>query len=147
MMMDIHKILYYLPHRYPFLLIDRIEKLEAGKSIIALKNVTINEPYFAGHFPENPVMPGVIILEAMAQTAGVLAFVTQKYEKPREILYFFAGIDNARFKHIILPGDQMHLHLSIERNRQDVWRFNGKALVGETLACSADIMLAGRKQQ
>jgi 3-hydroxyacyl-[acyl-carrier-protein] dehydratase len=147
MMMDIHKILYYLPHRYPFLLIDRIEKLEAGKSIIALKNVTINEPYFAGHFPENPVMPGVIILEAMAQTAGVLAFVTQKYEKPREILYFFAGIDNARFKHIILPGDQMRLHLSIERNRQDVWRFNGKAMVGDTLACSADIMLAGRKQQ
>jgi 3-hydroxyacyl-[acyl-carrier-protein] dehydratase len=147
MKMDIHKILYYLPHRYPFLLIDRIEELEPGKSITALKNVTINEPYFTGHFPENPIMPGVIILEAMAQTAGVLAFVTQKYEKPRELLYFFAGIDNARFKHVIEPGDQMRLHLTLERGRREVFRFSGKAMVGETLACSADILLAGRKQE
>jgi 3-hydroxyacyl-[acyl-carrier-protein] dehydratase len=144
---DIHKLLYYLPHRYPFLLIDRIEQIEAGKSVTALKNVTFNEPYFTGHFPENPVMPGVLILEAMAQTAGALAFITQKYENPRDVLYFFAGVDNARFKHVVKPGDQLRLHMSVEKHRQDVWKFNGKATVDNTLVCTADIMLAGRKDK
>jgi 3-hydroxyacyl-[acyl-carrier-protein] dehydratase len=144
---DIHKLLYYLPHRYPFLLIDRVEHVEPGKSVTALKNVTFNEPYFSGHFPENPVMPGVLILEAMAQTAGVLAFVTKEYKNPRDVLYFFAGVDNARFKHIVSPGDQLRLHMTVEKHRQDVWKFNGQAMVGEVLVCSADIMLAGRKDQ
>jgi 3-hydroxyacyl-[acyl-carrier-protein] dehydratase len=147
MMMDIHKILHYLPHRYPFLLIDRVEHLDSGKSIIALKNVTYNEHFFSGHFPENPVMPGVIILEAMAQAAGVLAFVSQNYEKPGEVLYFFAGIDNARFKQVVLPGDQLRLEMTVEKHRQDVWKFNGKGTVGKNLVCSADIMLAGRKDK
>jgi 3-hydroxyacyl-[acyl-carrier-protein] dehydratase len=147
MKLDIHKLLYYLPHRYPFLLIDRIEELEAGKSITALKNVTINEPYFTGHFPENPVMPGVLILEAMAQTAGALAFITQKFENPRDVLYFFAGIDRARFKHIVIPGDQLRIHMSVERHRQDIWKFNGEAMVDKILVCTAEIMLAGRQEK
>jgi 3-hydroxyacyl-[acyl-carrier-protein] dehydratase len=147
MNLDIHKILQYLPHRFPFLLIDRVEKLEPGKSIIALKNVTYNEPYFTGHFPEFPVMPGVIILEAMAQAAGILSFVTQEVKKPGEVLYFFAGIDNARFKQVVSPGDQLRLHMTIEIGRQDVWKFHGKAMVEDKLACEADLMLAGRKNK
>lgn len=143
---DIHKLLYYLPHRYPFLLIDRVEQVEPGKSVTALKNVTYNEPYFSGHFPENPVMPGVLILEAMAQTAGVLAFVTED-NNPQDVLFFYAGIDNARFKHVVTPGDQLRLHMAVEKHRQDVWKFNGKAMVGNTLVCSADIMLAGRRNK
>lgn len=143
---DIHKLLHYLPHRYPFLLIDRVEQVEPGKSVTALKNVTFNEPYFSGHFPENPVMPGVLILEAMAQTAGVLAFVTED-KSPEDVLYFYAGIDNARFKHVVTPGDQLRLSMAVEKHRQDVWKFNGKAMVGETLVCSADIMLAGRRDK
>lgn len=140
---DIHKLLYYLPHRYPFLLIDRVEQVEPGKSVTALKNVTFNEHYFSGHFPENPVMPGVLILESMAQAAGVLAFVTQEYKN----LFYFAGIDNARFKHVVTPGDQLRLHMTVEKHRQDVWKFNGIAMVAEKLVCSADIMLAGRKDK
>ena len=144
--MDIHKLLHYLPHRYPFLLIDKIEHMEKGQSIIGLKNVTYNEPYFTGHFPENPVMPGVLILEAMAQTAGIVALTTQhENSKPGEVLYFFAGIDNARFKHIVTPGDQLRLHMKVEKHRQDVWRFNGEARVSDKVVCTADVMLAGRK--
>lgn len=147
MNLDIHEILKYLPHRYPFLLIDRIEKIEEGKSIIALKNVSYNEPYFMGHFPGLPVMPGVLILEAMAQAAGMLSFVTQKLEKPGEVLYFFAGIDNARFKQVVSPGDQLRLHVTLEKSRQDVWKFHGDARVGDKLACEADLILAGRKDK
>jgi 3-hydroxyacyl-[acyl-carrier-protein] dehydratase len=147
MNLDIHEILKYLPHRYPFLLLDRIEKLEAGKSIIALKNVTYNEPYFTGHFPGLPVMPGVLILEAMAQAAGMLSFVTQNLQSPGEVLYFFAGIDNARFKHVVSPGDQLRLHVNHEKSRQDVWKFHGTAMVGDKLACEADLILAGRKNK
>lgn len=147
MNLDIHQILKYLPHRYPFLLIDRVEKLEPGKSITALKNVTYNEPFFTGHFPELPVMPGVIILEAMAQAAGMLIFMTQQHQPPGEVLYFFAGIDNARFKQVVSPGDQLRLHMTVERGRQDVWKFHGQAMVGDKLACEADLMLAGRKNK
>ena len=147
MNLDIHQILKYLPHRYPFLLIDRVEALVPGESIIALKNVTSNEPYFMGHFPEFPVMPGVVILEAMAQAAGILVFVTQQHKEAGEVLYFYAGIDNARFKQVVSPGDQLRLHMSIERGRQDVWKFHGKAMVGDKIACEADLMLAGRKNK
>lgn len=143
--MDIHQILYYLPHRYPFLLIDRVIEIELNKSVTALKNVSMNEPYFAGHFPDKPVMPGVIILEAMAQTAGILAVKSQEDCDPKKVLYFFAGIDNARFKHVVEPGDQLFLQMQIERHRQDVWRFNGVAKVNNHIVCTADIMLAGRK--
>jgi len=144
-MMDIHQILHYLPHRYPFLLIDRILELEAGHHITALKNVTYNEPYFSGHFPERPVMPGVILIEAMAQAAGVLAFVTQEHEDPREVSYFLAGVDNVRFKQIVYPGDQLEIALTIDRGRRDVWKLHGKASVSGHMVCHADIMLAGRK--
>jgi len=144
--MDIHKLLYYLPHRYPFLLIDRIEQIELGKSVTALKNITFNEPYFTGHFPGNPVMPGVLILEAMAQTAGVLALVTEN-KNPQDVLFYYAGIDNARFKHVVSPSDQLRLHMTVEKHRQDVWKFNGKAMVGKVLVSSADIMLAGRRNK
>jgi len=143
MMMDIYEILKYIPHRYPFLLIDRVESLEKGKSIVALKNVTMNEPYFTGHFPENPVMPGVVLLEALAQAAGVLAVVTQNHN-PHDVLYFYGGIDNARFKQVVIPGDQLKLHVSVEKNRQEVWKFNGKVLVEQKVVCTADIILAGR---
>ncbi|HEV2614165.1 MAG TPA: 3-hydroxyacyl-ACP dehydratase FabZ [Gammaproteobacteria bacterium] len=147
MNLDIHKILQYIPHRYPFLLIDRVEALDPGKSITVLKNVTYNEPYFAGHFPEMPVMPGVLILEAMAQAAGMLAFVTHNVKSPGKVLYFFAGIDNARFKQVVSPGDQLRLHMVLERERQDVWKFHGKAMVGDKLACEADLIIAGRKDK
>lgn len=147
MKMDIHQILEYLPHRFPFLLIDRVESLEPEKSIVGLKNVSMNEPYFQGHFPEEPVMPGVIILEAMAQTAGILAVVSLQRANPKEVLYFFAGVDNARFKQVVTPGDQLRLHMTIERSRQDVWKFNGIAMVEDKVVCTADIMLAGRKNK
>jgi 3-hydroxyacyl-[acyl-carrier-protein] dehydratase len=141
--MDIHKILEFLPHRYPFVLIDRVEYLDKGKSIIALKNVSINEPYFVGHFPGNPVMPGVLMLEAMAQAGGILALETT----PEKVLYYFAGIDNVRFKHIVTPGDQLRLYVTAEKSRQNVWKLKGKAMVDDKLACSADFMIAGRKER
>ncbi len=143
--MDIHQILEYLPHRFPFLLIDRVLDIEVGKSITALKNVSMNEPYFAGHFPERPLMPGVIILEAMAQAAGILVFRTQHDMDPSKHLYFFAGIDNARFKQMVSPGDQMILHVEIERGKRDVWKLIGEARVDDKVVCSAEIMLAGRE--
>lgn len=139
--MDIHKILERLPHRYPFLLIDRVIKLEMGKSITALKNVTINEPFFQGHFPENPVLPGIIMLEAMAQAGGILALESV----PEKILYYFAGIDNVRFKRIVTPGDQVVFTVTVDKNRQNVWKFKGSAMVENELACSADFMIAGRR--
>lgn len=142
--MDIQKILSLLPHRYPLLLVDRVLKVEAGKTITALKNVTINEPFFAGHFPEMPVMPGVLILEALAQTGGILAFeTTQRPEKHRSLLYF-AGIDKARFKRIVYPGDQLILKVDLLQVKRDIWKFNGQATVDGKLVCSAE-MLAARK--
>jgi len=144
--MDIHKILEFLPHRYPFILIDRVEQIERGKSIVALKNVTINEPFFMGHFPENPVMPGVLMLEALAQAGGILALDTLFADKFSEkLLYYFAGIDNVRFKHIVIPGDQLRLYVTVDKSRQNVWKLNGKAMVENKLACSADFMIAGRR--
>lgn len=139
--LDIHKILTYLPHRYPFLLVDRVEQLEEGKFISAFKNVTFNEPYFTGHFPDNPVMPGVLILEAMAQTGGILALESTK----NPMLYFFAGIDNARFKQVVTPGDQLYFHIYVEKVRQHIWKFKAEALVSDKLVCSANLMIAGIK--
>jgi 3-hydroxyacyl-[acyl-carrier-protein] dehydratase len=147
--MDIQEILQYLPHRYPFLLIDRVLELEVGKTIVALKNVTMNETFFMGHFPERPVMPGVLILEALAQAGGVLAYKTTN-EKPSDgTLYYFASIDNARFRRIVEPGDQLHLKVNVIRCKRDVWKLEGFAYVGDELACSAEFMSArkaGEKQ-
>jgi 3-hydroxyacyl-[acyl-carrier-protein] dehydratase len=144
--MDIQEILQYLPHRYPFLLIDRVVEINLGKSLVAIKNVTINEPFFTGHFPNRPVMPGVLILEALAQATCVLANKSSAVSHPNDnYLYLFAGIDNARFKRVVEPGDQMLLHVELLRYKQGIWKFTGQATVNGELACSAD-MISARKE-
>lgn len=140
--MNTTEILNYLPHRYPFLLIDRIIAIDLGKSITALKNVTMNEPFFTGHFPGKPVMPGVLILEAMAQAGGVLAYKTTNTTPEEGALYYFAGIDNARFRRVVEPGDQLRLEVKVVRAKLDVWKLTGEAYVGEELACAAEFMSA-----
>ena len=143
--MDIHEILKFLPHRYPFLLIDRVIDIEMGKSLVAIKNVTMNELFFTGHFPTRPVMPGVLILEAMAQAGAVLAYKSTNSTPADGVLYYFAGIDNARFRRIVEPGDQLRLEVKVLRAKRDIWKLEGAAYVGDDLACSAEFMSA-RKQ-
>ncbi len=140
--MDIHEILKYLPHRYPFMLIDRVLKIDMGKSLVALKNVTMNESFFTGHFPSRPVMPGVLILEAMAQAGGVLAYKSTNTTPESGVLYYFAGIDNARFRRIVEPGDQLRLEVTVLRSKRDIWKLEGRAYVDDELACSAEFMSA-----
>ncbi|KKB63194.1 3-hydroxymyristoyl-ACP dehydratase [Robbsia andropogonis] len=141
--LDIHKILTLLPHRYPFLLVDRVTELVQHKSIRALKNVTMNEPFFQGHFPSRPVMPGVLILEALAQAAALLTFAedTSTYD-PATTLYYFAGIDNARFKRVVEPGDQLVLDVTFERNVRHIYKFKARASVDGALAAEADLTCA-----
>ena len=143
--MDIHQILKKLPHRYPFLLVDRVLEVEPGVRIKALKNVTINEPFFVGHFPHRPVMPGVLMLEALAQAAGILAFVTEGTEPDENTVFYFAGIDGARFKRPVEPGDQLTLEVSVDRIRAGIYKFNATARVGEELACEAQLMCTKRR--
>jgi 3-hydroxyacyl-[acyl-carrier-protein] dehydratase len=143
--MDIHKILQKLPHRYPFLMVDRVLEVEKGVRIRALKNVTINEPFFQGHFPNRPVMPGVMMLEALAQTAALLAFESQGKAVDDDSVYYFVGIDGARFKRPVEPGDQLFLDVQMDRNKAGIYKFNAQALVGEELAVSAQIMCTVRK--
>lgn len=145
--LDIHEILKFLPHRYPFLLIDKIIELEEGKSIVALKNITINEAFFTGHFPNRPVMPGVLILEAMAQAGGVLAYKTYKETAEDGTLYYFAGIDNARFRRVVEPGDQLCLKVNVLRAKRDVLKFEGFAYVGDELACSGEFLSARKSDK
>src|SRR5258708_6128266 len=142
--MDIHEILKFLPHRYPFLLIDRVIEIDLGKSLVALKNVTMNEAFFMGHFPNRPVMPGVLILEAMAQAAGVLAYKSTNTSPTDGTLYLFAGIDNARFRRVVEPGDQLRLEVKVTRAKKEIWKLSGAAYVGDELACSADLLSARR---
>lgn len=143
-MMDIHEILKQLPHRYPFLLVDRVLELEKGKRIKALKNVTINEPFFSGHFPHRPVMPGVLMLEAMAQAAALLAFDMQGIRPDDKTVYYFAGIDGARFKRPVEPGDQLIMEVSLERLKAGVFKFKGTVHVEANLACEAELMCTMR---
>jgi 3-hydroxyacyl-[acyl-carrier-protein] dehydratase len=144
-MMDIHAILKQLPHRYPFILVDRVLSLEKGKVIRTLKNVTINEPFFEGHFPHRPVMPGVLMLEAMAQSAALLSFATLGIEGLDEkTVYYFAGIDGARFKRPVEPGDQLVMDVSLDRHKAGIFKFRGQAHVGEELACEAELMCTMR---
>ncbi|MGL5360774.1 MAG: 3-hydroxyacyl-ACP dehydratase FabZ [Shewanella sp.] len=144
--MDISEILQYLPHRYPFLLIDRVLDYTPGESLLAIKNVTINEPFFQGHFPVQPVMPGVLILEAMAQATGLLAFKTMSDDVPPPgVLYYFAGIDNARFRRVVVPGDQIHFEVKMIKERRGIGVFYGEAKVDGEVACSAEIMCARRE--
>jgi 3-hydroxyacyl-[acyl-carrier-protein] dehydratase len=138
--MDIHQILDHLPHRYPFVLIDRVLSLEVGKEITAIKNVSINEPFFPGHFPYHPVMPGVLIVEAMAQAAAILSFKTMGIKPTDDAVYYFAGIDNARFKKPVSPGDQIILKVSIDRILRGIWKYKGVALVDDAVVDEAEMM-------
>ena len=139
---DINKILDLLPHRYPFILVDRVLEYTVFDSIVATKNVTINEPFFMGHFPGNPIMPGVLMLEALAQASAILSNLSRTAREGYEFLYFFAGIDNAKFKHVVTPGDQLRLNVKLIGQKRDFWRMHGEVFVGEKLACSADLMSA-----
>lgn len=143
-MMDIHQILKQLPHRYPILLVDRVLELDKGKSIKALKNVTINEPFFVGHFPHRPVMPGVLMLEAMAQAAALLSFDTMGVTPDDKTVYYFAGIDGARFKRPVGPGDQLIMDVSLERAKAGIFKFKGVSRVGDQVACEAELMCTMR---
>jgi 3-hydroxyacyl-[acyl-carrier-protein] dehydratase len=142
--MDIKTVLERLPHRYPFLLVDRVLECEVGKRILALKNVTINEPFFPGHFPHHPIMPGVMLIEAMAQAAAILAFESSRLRPDDKSVVYFLGIDEARFKSPVVPGDQLTLEARIERHLKGVWKFAAEARVGERLAASAKMMCALR---
>jgi len=142
--MDINKVLEYLPHRYPFLLIDRVLSCEPGKRLSALKNVTINEPFFQGHFPHHPVMPGVLIIEAMAQACAILTFHSAGARADRRSIYYFVGIDNARFKKPVMPGDALRLDVTLERQLRGIWKFSAQALVGDALVAEAGIMCTVR---
>ena len=143
-MMDIHQILEKLPHRYPILLVDRVLEVEPGKRIKALKNVSINEPYFAGHFPHRPVMPGVLMLEALAQAAALLSFADGALQTNKNSVIYFVGIDGARFKRVVEPGDQLILEVEIDRIRAGIYKFAARAKVGDELACEAQLMCTMR---
>lgn len=143
--MNIQQVLQYLPHRYPFLLIDRVIDLTVGESVVAIKNVTINEPYFPGHFPGRPVMPGVMILEALAQAAGILAFKTMQCGPDPKTIFYFVGIDKARFKRPVVPGDQLTLHITMQRSLKGVFKFEAEARVEGALACTSELMCAYRE--
>lgn len=142
--MDIHQILKQLPHRYPILLVDRVLEIDKGKRIRALKNVTINEPFFNGHFPHRPVMPGVLMLEALAQAAALLSFDMQGKAPDDKTVYYFAGIDGARFKRPVEPGDQLILDVELDRMRAGIFKFRAKALVADEVAVEAELMCTMR---
>jgi 3-hydroxyacyl-[acyl-carrier-protein] dehydratase len=140
--MDINEILRYLPHRYPFLLVDRVVEMEEGRRVVALKNVTMNEPFFPGHFPHHPVMPGVLIIEAMAQAAAVLSFKSTGVTPDENWVVYFAGIDNVRFKRPVVPGDQLVMELEITHAKRNIYKYKGVARVDGEVATEAELMCA-----
>lgn len=140
--MDIQKIKELLPHRYPFLLVDRVLEVDPGQYLKAIKNVTVNEPFFEGHFPAKPVMPGVLIIEALAQATGLLAMESEEVDG--EAIYYLVGIDKARFKRPVVPGDQVVLEVTVTKQRRGIWTFSGKATVDGAVCASADIMCTAR---
>lgn len=142
--MDIHDILKYLPHRYPFLLVDRVVSYAPGKDIIALKNVSINEPFFNGHFPHHPVMPGVLIVEALAQAAAILTLRTVDAKNSDDLIYYFVGIDGVRFKKPVMAGDQLILKVTIDRQIKGVWKYSSSAEVDGKLVTEAKLMCTAR---
>jgi len=142
--MDIYEVLEYLPHRYPFLLIDRVLSYDPGKNIVALKNVSINEPFFGGHFPHHPVMPGVLIIEAMAQAAAILTFKTLGTKPDDKSVYYFVGIDGARFKKPVSAGDQLTFKVAILRNSRGLWKFSATAEVDGQVVTEAELMCTVR---
>lgn len=143
---DIHQVMQYLPHRYPFLLIDRVIECSAGDQLSALKNVTINEPFFQGHFPEQPIMPGVLILEALAQATGLLSFCTMQADHNKK-LYVLVGIDKARFRGQVLPGDQLILNVKLKRNMRGIWMYEGKAMVEGKVVAEAELMCSAQDRK
>ena len=142
--MNIHDILKYLPHRYPILLVDRVLSYELGKDIVALKNVSINEPFFSGHFPHHPVMPGVLIVEALAQAAAILTMKTENVVNNDNMIYYFVGIDGVRFKKPVMAGDQLIPKVTIERQIKGLWKYSARAEVDEQLVTEATLMCAAR---
>jgi len=141
MIMDIEQVMQYLPHRYPFLLIDKVTEMELGKTVTAIKNVTINEPFFQGHFPSEPVMPGVLILEGMAQVGGILAYYSLPEMVGKKLIYF-AGIDKVRFRRPVVPGDQLIFEMMVLKHKGKIWKMEGKAKVDKELAAEAEFMAA-----
>jgi 3-hydroxyacyl-[acyl-carrier-protein] dehydratase len=144
--MDITEIRNYLPHRYPFLLIDRIVSV-TSEEVVALKNVSVNEPFFTGHFPQQPIMPGVLIVEAMAQAAGILGFINQKRKPEDGAMYVLCGVDNARFKRRVVPGDQLLLKARLLAVKRNILKFSGEAYVDDQLVASADFIVAEQQQE
>jgi 3-hydroxyacyl-[acyl-carrier-protein] dehydratase len=140
--MDINEILRYLPHRYPFLLVDRVVEMEEGRRVVALKNVTMNEPFFPGHFPHHPVMPGVLIIEATAQAAALLSFKSTGVTPDENSVVYFAGIDNVRFKRPVVPGDQLVMELEITHAKRNIYKYKGVARVDGEVATEAELMCA-----
>jgi len=140
--MDIKKITSLLPHRYPFLLVDRVVEVEPGQRLLGYKNVTINEPFFQGHFPEKPVMPGVLIIEALAQATGLLAMESE--DVAGKVIYYLVGVDKARFKRPVVPGDQLMLEVEVLKQRRGIWTFSGKGTVDGQVCASAEIMCTAR---
>ncbi|MDI4637276.1 MULTISPECIES: 3-hydroxyacyl-ACP dehydratase FabZ [Halomonadaceae] len=145
MVMDINEIREYLPHRYPFLLVDRVMELEHGARIVANKNVSINEPFFNGHFPHHPIMPGVLVIEALAQACGILGFKTVNKLPADGYVYYLVGSDNVRFKRPVMPGDQLRLEANVIRAKRGIWKFQCSASVDGEVACEAEIICAERK--
>ncbi|MBU3988223.1 MAG: 3-hydroxyacyl-ACP dehydratase FabZ [Gammaproteobacteria bacterium] len=143
--MDIHEILQHLPHRHPFLLVDRVLDVVPGERITALKNVSMNEPFFPGHYPHHPVMPGVLVIEAMAQAAAILSFKSLGGKPDDKSVYYFVGIDSARFKRPVSPGDQLILEVSVTANKRGIWKFSAQAKVDGLIAAEAQLMCTVRK--
>lgn len=142
--LDIIEILDHLPHRYPFLLIDRVLDYKVGEYLVGIKNVSFNEPFFTGHFPTQPIMPGVLILESIAQATGILAFKTVNRRPEDGMLYYLVGIDEARFKQPVVPGDQLKLSVKVVKSKRGIWKFAGEARVDGDVVASADILCAER---
>lgn len=142
---DIKRILTLLPHRYPFILVDRVVEYVPYEYLIGVKNVSVNEPFFSGHFPGNPIMPGVLMLESLAQASAILSNLSREPKPGNKFLYFFAGIDNAKFKQVVIPGDQLRLEVKLLTQKRDFWRVHGEVFVGDKLACSADLMSAAKE--
>ena len=143
--LDINEIRDYLPHRYPFLLVDRVVEIKPGESILGYKNISINEPFFNGHFPDQPIFPGVLIIEAMAQVAGILGFVTTGKKPSDGYNYLLAGSDNVRFKRPVVPGDRLMLEANFVADKRGIWKFHCRAMVDDKLVCSSDILTAERQ--
>ncbi|MDX9989387.1 MULTISPECIES: 3-hydroxyacyl-ACP dehydratase FabZ [Thiothrix] len=145
--MNVEQIRNYLPHRYPFLLVDRVVEYEVGKSLTAIKNVTVNEPWVNGHFPHQPIMPGVLIIEALAQATGLLGFRTMGEEPQTDTLYLLVAVDNARFKQAVVPGDQLVMQVELVKRKGIMWVFKAEARVDGKLAVSAELMCAAKKEK